>query len=363
MNAMEGAVVSRLLCGLMAALLAAPVPAQEGGAGRDLEAGIRQVNAGELEAAVLTLDGVIQKLTAAPATDAASLARAHLYKGVALVGLLQEEPAKASFREALRYDPALRMAKGQFPDRVVRVFEAARTAKAGSVIDRPGGTAKKAGLGVGVILGIVAGVLAAGGAAALASQGGTPANRPPGDIRIDVSPAGPALVGATNLTFTASASDPDGDALTFNWSFGEGQRASGQTVMHVYNVQGTHTVEVNVSDGNRTAGGGSTSATTSIIARVLGGCWRDSSSGAFLFVTFHEGAQFSGSLSDSCAPGSAIVQGIVGNPRNITTLTIAHPSGALSYVGQLDAALDVMTLTCTSSPCPGQASYRLLRIG
>jgi hypothetical protein len=88
------------------------------------------------------------------------------------VGLQQEEPAKSAFRDALRHDPALRLKKGEQPDRVVRVFEAARTGKTKSVMQRPAGTAKKAGLGAGGITLIVLGAVAVAGGVAVAASGG-----------------------------------------------------------------------------------------------------------------------------------------------------------------------------------------------
>jgi hypothetical protein len=59
----------------------------------------------------------------------------------------------------------LRLEKGQHPDRVVRVFEAARVGKTKSVIERPSAAPKRAGIGAGAILAIVGGVVLAGGAA------------------------------------------------------------------------------------------------------------------------------------------------------------------------------------------------------
>ena len=103
-----------------------------------------------------------------------AVVKAHTYKGAALVGLGQEEPAKLSFRFAFALDPTLRLAKEEFPDRVIRVFEAARAGKTKSVLERPNETAKKAGLGAGAVMAIVGGVVLAGGAAAVALTGEDP---------------------------------------------------------------------------------------------------------------------------------------------------------------------------------------------
>jgi PKD repeat protein len=50
------------------------------------------------------------------------------------------------------------------------------------------------------------------------------------------------------VTFTAAASDPDGDALFYNWNFGDGATASGASETHGYAASGTYTGTVTVSD-------------------------------------------------------------------------------------------------------------------
>jgi len=68
------------------------------------------------------------------------------------------------------------------------------------------------------------------------------------------------------LDFNASAStDPNGDALTFAWDFGDGATGSGETVSHTYTAAGEYTVVLMASDGALT---GTDSLTVSIASGV-----------------------------------------------------------------------------------------------
>lgn len=62
------------------------------------------------------------------------------------------------------------------------------------------------------------------------------------------STAGPATEGAS-MTFAAASSDPDGDALSYAWDFGDGGTATGVSPSHTWADDGSFTVGLTVDDG------------------------------------------------------------------------------------------------------------------
>ncbi len=73
-----------------------------------------------------------------------------------------------------------------------------------------------------------------------------PVNQPPKAIFF-FSPQNPK--NGTSVSFDAGSSyDPDGDHLTYDWTFGDGGSASGQQVTHSYSQSGTYTVSLTVID-------------------------------------------------------------------------------------------------------------------
>src|SRR5882672_6706687 len=110
--------------------------------------------------------------------------------------------------------------------------------------------------------------LAGGGAAATAVALAT-RNHAPKLGAVTASPT-TGLMSASIITFNASASDDDGDSLTYTWDFGDGSStATGNAPTHVYNAANTFTARVTVSDGKKDV-----SSTTSVAIRSLAGTWR-----------------------------------------------------------------------------------------
>jgi glucose/arabinose dehydrogenase len=53
-----------------------------------------------------------------------------------------------------------------------------------------------------------------------------------------------------SVAFSGAATDVNGDDLTYTWTFGDGDRASGETAVHTYTQVGASTAQLTVSDGN-----------------------------------------------------------------------------------------------------------------
>lgn len=73
-----------------------------------------------------------------------------------------------------------------------------------------------------------------------------PENRPP-TADFSMTPSN-NIDTDTDIAVTGSASDPDGDSLSYAWDFGDGTTKSGQTSNHRYGAAGTYTISLVVTD-------------------------------------------------------------------------------------------------------------------
>lgn len=79
-------------------------------------------------------------------------------------------------------------------------------------------------------------------------------NKAPMDLSMTYVPGNPTT--GTIITFTGTATDPEGDTLYFSWNFGDGFAASGSPVTHRYVVPGDYTVTMHVTDNHIGTGPG-----------------------------------------------------------------------------------------------------------
>ena len=186
----------RLLAAFLALGLGAAPPvvrSQGNEVDSDLAKGIKQVDDGDYDGAILTLDTVARQLATQP-PRARDLSQAYLYLGIAYVGKGQEAAARARFREALAQAKDLSLSPDNFPPKVINLFEAAKEEMAKEATPSPSPpptTAppeKKGGGGGKTALLILGGAAVVGGGVALAAGGGggsssTPATTAPADLR------------------------------------------------------------------------------------------------------------------------------------------------------------------------------------
>jgi len=78
-----------------------------------------------------------------------------------------------------------------------------------------------------------------------AAPGAPPANSAP-SASFTFAPAGP--VAGEVVSFTEQVSDPDGDAVTLSWDFGDGATSTGSSPTHAYLVAGSYTVVLTATD-------------------------------------------------------------------------------------------------------------------
>jgi hypothetical protein len=174
----ENVVRQTLALVLAASLSQAPLAlGQPVAADADVLRGIRQVEDGDYDPAIVTLDAAARRLTGDP-TRARDLSQAYLYLGIAYIGKGHEAAAKAKFREAVAQIKDLTLSPDKFPPKVIDLFEAARQEArtqgapppASAPTPAPAVAGKKGGGGKTLL--IVGGLAAVGGGVALAAGGG-----------------------------------------------------------------------------------------------------------------------------------------------------------------------------------------------
>jgi hypothetical protein len=138
-----------------------------------------------------------------------------------------------------------------------------------------------------------------------ACREGSPAHASP-TVSISRTPDGTAIAGATAVAFSAAANDASAGALDVSWDLGDGQKASGASVVHVYGSTGVFPVAVTVTDSR----GGVATVGTSVTVGSLSGRWLLSEGGARFYERGFDIAQTAADLGGR--PFSVPDKGCVG---------------------------------------------------
>lgn len=155
----------------------------------------------------------------------------------------------------------------------------------------------------------------------------------------------------------SGSSDPDGDALSFQWTFGDGTAAFGQNAAHTYQTAGNYVAKLTVTD----ARGGSSSATVSIsvlqdpskVIRVAG----------IVITTVAKPAGITATatvtVSDTGIPGTPIPGATVtGTWSGVVTGTVTgttDANGQVNLVSKRYKKTGALTFTVTSVAKAGYA--------
>jgi hypothetical protein len=348
---------------LIAALVVTGVPVRASASGSDgLQTAGEQFRQGDYTTALAVLSETAKALDASP--DRSRLASVYLWMGAAYAMLGEAPLAEAKFRQALQLQPGIAFSPGTMPATVEKALEQARRSQDSLIALRDRSRGK-----TWLVAPILLGAAGAAGGVVLARSARPSSERnnhaPTGGFV--VSPPGAALAGVTAMTFAATGTDADGDSLAFLWSFGDGN-GSGSTVTHVFAnayADSNLPVELTVSDGLA-----SFKTTQTVRVRSVIGSWRSASPAfhnmqSFTIGSYWVGAAGSASFKIESPDFWEDSNGYVLDPRAVdfaAQLRLRDAACVLSFVGQLDAALDSMSGTLSCSPdwggcgsCGGQS--------
>ena len=132
--------------------------------------------------------------------------------------------------------------------------------------------------GRGLLLAFVLAQAACGGSSPTTPMSPAGTNRAPVVNSVTVNPPF-GIQDRTQFSFSAGASDPDGDPLTYTWSIG-GSSFTGSNVATTLATGGALIGSVTVSDGR----GGSTNGSQTFVVGTLTGAWVGTAEGLGKFT-------------------------------------------------------------------------------
>ena len=191
--------------------------------------------------------------------------------------------------------------------------------------------------------------------AAPACHEGNPVRASPA-VTVLRTPDGAAIAGATEVVFTATVSDTSGDTLTVSWDLGDGQKATGASVVHVYAAEGVFPVAVTASDSH----GGVTTVGSSITVGSLSGRWLLSEGGERFYERGFDITQTASGLGGRpfSVPDKGCLgdlRGRVSSPRTIRFDFTACDDNVVVIDGTAAGDLRSITGTYTHPDGPPQA--------
>lgn len=188
-------------------------------------------------------------------------------------------------------------------------------------------------------------LIGGGGAGAAVAYVLLTRNSPPVVSSITITPSVPALAGVS-LSFTSNASDPNGDALTSNWDFGDGGSATSSNPTHVYNSGGNFNATVTVSDGKATASTSQNVRIGDVVGSWYGaiayGSTPSCSTNWLQWTLSRSGSGISGQHVDATNG----YRTITGNVSGSLNMTITLSSGVV-YTGTVNSAFTQYSGTVT----------------
>jgi PKD repeat protein len=178
----------------------------------------------------------------------------------------------------------------------------------------------------------ILGACGGGGSPASPTEGGnSPTGQPGASFEASESAA---LASVTEVTFTASSSG----MASYEWDFGDGAKASGQTVRKTYERAGSYQVALRVTD----ARGASASSSSSFVVKSLDGLWDDDAQQYGVKLT-QSGQSLRGRTVFRIRSLTGATTGTVDGDMRITYSTDYGPGLSDSFEGRLDAGLDRIT--------------------